>query len=53
MMWAIIGVIFGLIIRHFIIEPIKVQKIRKEYFEKLKKESLENHSKSEEAEDDT
>ena len=35
-MWVVIGVIFGIVINHFIIHPIERRKIRKEYFEKYK-----------------
>lgn len=48
-MWAIIGAIFGVVINHFIIEPIEVRKIRKEYFEKTKKELLEKYKYLDEA----
>lgn len=55
-MWVIIGIIFGFLINHFIIEPIEVRKIRKEYFEEYKKELLEKYkylddAASEEAEE--
>ena len=51
-MWVVIGVIFGIIIRHFIIEPIEVRKIRKEYFEKYKKELLEKYKYLEDAKEE-
>lgn len=58
MIHIFIGVIFGIIIRHFIIEPIEVRKIRKELFEKQKKELLEKYkyldnAKREEADKET